>query len=388
MNPTPDMNNYVLAQLQAGLTPEDITGQLRAAGWPDTAIQAAFSAAQQQLAPAPVAIAPEPTPAIDAPATLPSEQQPVQQVQVQLPQPIKRGRLKTGWLLFKQSLRVIKDNPGLSRYVIMSMVWSLGIFAVVVTIAILDATHAQTFFYKAIDSTGKSSYTATLPGLLLLAVSGFMATFATYYYGVALSSHVLSIFRGTPSDYKQHIALARTKLVAIATYALIATVIGYLLRLLEERFKLVGFIISRILGALWTLATSFVLPIIADSDESGPKAIKHSVGLFKATWGETIVSRISLTGLIVLLYVVVGLPLVILLAVVLGSTIGMAGIIIALALYLIGIIVLAVLNTLASNILNVCLYYYAQYKVIPPSFSPELLASVFIEKKKKKNATR
>jgi hypothetical protein len=383
MNPTPDMNNYVLAQLQAGLTPEDITGQLRAAGWPDTAIQAAFSAARQQLIPAPVAMTPEPTPTVDTPVTLPNEPQPVQQVQ-QLPQPIKRGRLKTGWLLFKQSLRVIKDNPGLSRYVIMSMAWSLGIFAVVVTIAIFDATHAQTFFHEAIDSTGKSSYTATLPGLLLLAVSGFLATFATYYYGVALSSHVLAIFRGTPSDYKQHIALARTKLTAIAMYALIATVVGYLLRLLEERFKLVGFIISRILGALWALATSFVLPIIADSNESGPKAIKHSVSLFKANWGETIVSRISLVGLIVLLYVVVGLPLFILLAVVLGSTIGIVGIIITLALYLIGMIVLAVLNTLASNILNVCLYYYAQYKVIPPAFSPELLASVFIEKKKKK----
>jgi hypothetical protein len=270
----------------------------------------------------------------------------------------------------------------------MSMAWSLGIFTAVMVIAIFDATHAQKLFYGTIDSTGSRSYSATLPGFLLLVVSSYMATVATYYYGVALSSHVLAIFRGAPSEYKQHIALARKRFTAIAVYALIATVVGYLLRLLEERFKLVGFIISRILGALWSLATSFVLPIIADSTESGPQSIKHSVSLFKANWGETIVSRISLIGFIVILYVVIGLPLVIFLAIVLGSTIGIVGMIIALAIYLIGAIILAVLNALASNILNVCLYYYAQYKVIPPAFSPELLASVFIEKKKKKNATR
>lgn len=72
------------------------------------------------------------------------------------------------------------------------------------------------------------------------------------------------------------------------------------------------------------------------------------------------------------------------LAILFGTLFGVIGILIALGLYVVGILILTVLGSLASNILNVCLYYYAQYKVIPPAFSPELLASVFIEKKKKK----
>lgn len=377
MNSTNDIHTYVLTQLQAGLTPEDIAGQLRAAGWPEDSIQTAFLSAQQQLSPTPLASSSSPTPTVMSTNI-------EQTQQLQLPAPVKRGRMKTGWLLFKQSLRVIKDNPGLSRYVVMSMVWTLGIFAILIALMIFDATHAQKFFYEAIDSNGEYTYAASVTGLLVMAIAGFLATFATYYYGVALSAHSLAIFRGTPSAYSQNIALARKRLGAIAMYALIATVVGYLLRLLEERFKFIGWIIARLLGALWTLATSFVLPIIADSAESGPQAIKHSVGLFKATWGETIVSRISLTGLIALIYILVGIPLTIIIAIVFATIFGVVGIFIALGLYIIGILILSVLGSLASNILNVCLYYYAQYNVIPPAFSPELLASVFIEKKKKK----
>lgn len=368
-----------MAQLQAGLTPQDIAGQLRGAGWTDELIATAFAAAREQLTPiaTPASVQTTPDPTVSA-----SHEQPAVTAQ-RLPEPIKRGRLKTGWLLFKQSLGVIKTNPGLSRYVVMSMVWSIGIFGVFVAILILDSLNGQLLSVKSVDANGSTSHYATLPGLLIGAVVAFLGTFVTYFYGTALSSHVLAIFRGTTSTYQQHIARAKTRIVAIATYALIATVVGYLLRLLEERFRIVGWIIARILGALWTLATSFVLPIIADSEESGPQSIKHSVGLFKKTWGETIVSRVSLTGLITIVYIFVGIPVTIVLAILLGMLIGPFGVLVALIIYVLGVIVLMTLSSLASNILNVSLYYYAQYGVIPPSFSPELLAGVFIPKKSK-----
>jgi hypothetical protein len=47
-------------------------------------------------------------------------------------------------------------------------------------------------------------------------------------------------------------------------------------------------------------------------------------------------------------------------------------------------VALSILISLATNILNVCLYYYAQYHAVPPAFDPALLASVFVEKKKKR----
>lgn len=376
MNET-ELSRYIFTQLQRGLTPDDITVQLRNASWNEADIANGFTIAQARLAPSPIVD----TPAASDPSTPNTQTEPVA---VQLPAPIQRTRLKTGWLLFKQSLRVIKDNPGLSRYMIMSMLFSFGIIAVLAAVVIVDMMNAQVLFVEGIDTSGDTTIYPTLAGFFVLLVVGYLTTFITYYYATALSSHVLSLFRGTPGSYAQHIAHARKRLSAIAVYALIATLVGTILRAIEERSKFVGLLVSRLLGALWTVATSFVLPIIADSDESGTKAIKHSVGLFKATWGETITSRVALSGLLFIIYFLVAIPLGVILSIILIGVFGIVGIFPVIALFFIGIVVISILDVLASNILNVSLYYYAQYKVIPPAFSPELLASVFINKKRKK----
>ena len=363
------MNSYFSAQLHAGHTPQDITEQLRIAGWSDDQITAAFEQYKSQM-----------TLAASDNAT--SDQEPA--APAQLPTPVKRGKLKTGWLLFKQSLAVIKLNPGLSRYVVMTMLWSIGIFGVFTAVLIFDGMNSNYLITTYIDADGAEGFNPSLLGFVVFGVFGFIGTFTTYFYGAALSSHVLAIFRGKSSTYDQHIARAKTRIPAIAVYALISTVVGYILQLLEERLKFVGWIISRILGALWTLATSFVLPIIADSEESGTQSIKNSVSIFKKTWGETIVSRVSLGGLVGLIYILVAVPVTIGLALGLGSFMGVAGLFIALGVFMLGTIILSVLGSLATGILNVSLYYYAQYGLIPPSFSPELLAGVFVAKKAKK----
>lgn len=381
-----ELSNYIASQLQRGLTSDDIATQLRTAHWPEPDIAAGFAAAFAQMAPAEAPVAtPEAVAATITATPLVAASEPAAQTtQQQLPPPIKRGRMKTGWLLFKQSLRVIKDNPGLSRYMIISMVFSLVIFAILIAVFLIDINGSQYLAYLALDANNELTPAPTLAGLVVLIITGFIGTFITYYYAAALSSHVLGIFRGTPGTYAQHIGVARGRLPAIAVYALIATTVGLILRTLEERFKFVGWIAARLFGALWNLATSFVLPIIADTNESGVSSIKQSVRLFKATWGETITSRVSLGGLIFLIYFLVAIPASVVVALAFGFLFGAVGYIIAASLFFIGIIVLSVLEVLASNILNVSLYYYAQYKVVPPSFSPELLASVFASKKAKK----
>ena len=363
MNST-QLSTYIFQQLQQGLSPADISIQLRNAGWKEADITAGFSAAQ-------AGVIPSPTTAGTAP--------------VQLPPPLAKGRMKIGWLIFKQSIRFISDNPGLVRYIIMSLIFTLIIFGILVGIILVDSHGSQTLFYTTYDNVANNtSYGATVPGFIVLVIFGYVGTFVTYYYGVALASHVLAIFHATPGTYKNHIALARKRLPTIAVYALIATVVGYILRMIEERFKIIGWIISRIIGVLWALATTFVLPIIADTNENAPKSIKHSIALFKSTWGETITGRIALTGFLFVIYFLIGIPVTIALTLGLSALFGVLGVVIAIVIFIIGIIVISTLEVLASNVLNVSLYYYSQYKAIPPSFSPELLASVFVAKKAKK----
>lgn len=377
--------SYIVKQFQAGSTPDDIAGQLRGAGWREEDIQEGFTEARTILQPGPTQQQP---PAAAQPAQEPQDTAHTtaepQSTQAVLPPPIERGKLKTGWLLFKQSLRVLKNYPGLIKYPAISIVLSLLLLLITAGLFIYDvisSTNALTTEYA--TYTGEKRE-ATPAGLAVGLIYYLLTAFVTYFFATALSAHTLSLFRGQNGSNGHFIGVARSKSGAIALYTLIDSTVGFLLRFIAERFRLIGWIVSKILGALWTLATVFVVPIIADTPDNGAAAVKRSFGLFKANWGETIVGRVSMAGLAVLFYLVIFVPLIILLMIILGSTLDAAGILIALGIFILSLIVFATVEVAATNILNTALYYYAQYKIIPPAFEPELLASVFIQKKKKK----
>lgn len=387
------IHNYIVSQLNTGLSPQDIVTQLRQAGWDDTSIQAAFSSVAATLNNAP---SQPTTPTQQTQQTQPTQQvfeqpvaQPVEQPEVvtanpvetmqpstpqTLPAPLKKSRLKLGWLLLKQSLNIIKSSPQLIRYVVLSMVITIALELVFIGLIAADVT----WWHTLVSDTTASNVTFYI-GLYVFMI---LITFVTYFFTVALSANVLSIFRGTPSTFADNIAIARQKLHAIVIYTLIATTVGFILRQIEERFQLLGRIISFFLGALWSLLTTFTLPIIADTDKSGVNAVKESFHLFKANWGQTIVSRVGLGGMAVLFYLLIIIPVTFVLTL-LCAPLGFFGLLIPLSVFVITMIALSIVITMATSILNVCLYYYAKYQAIPPSFDAELLASVFVEKKQK-----
>jgi hypothetical protein len=385
MNNSSPLHDYILTQLNAGLAKQDITVQLQQAGWDAASIQAGFESVGQTLSAAPVQQASTPlsldqqtepenttleeVSSDEASGTASTTIEPQQQT---LPAPLKRGRLKIGWLLFKQSLMIIKHTPGLITYVVLSLLVTLAIELVAGVIIVLDS-----LFWHAITGNNIIFYA-------MVYVVAVILTFVTYFFATALSAHVLASFRGETSTYHDNIALARSKSGAIASYALITTTIGFILRFIEERFQLIGWIISKLLGALWSLATVFTLPVIADTNKSGFTAVKESLHLFKANWGQTIVGRVAVGGLAMLFFILIMIPVFLLISFALFPLIGPFALLLGLALFIIGMVALSILISLATNILNVCLYYYAQYHAVPPAFDPALLASVFVEKKKKR----
>jgi len=361
----PELDSYIRTQIQTGLDANTIAAQLRTAGWAEADIQAGFTNAQQPVSPDPVV----------APASSLETQQ-------QLPPPIQQSKIKTGWQLFKQSLAIIKNNPGLSRYVVMSTVFSIVAFVLLAAVYFFDYMNTQLLVIDVVDEAGEAAVGPTLLGFAGLVAWGVLQTTIGFYYATGLSAHVLSIFRGHATTYSSSMATARQKSGAIFTYALINVVVGYIINFLQ-RIRFVGWIISAILGTVWTLATVFTIPLIADKKISGAAAVKESLLIFKQTWGETIVSRVSLGGLFFLFYFLIAVPVTIALTIGLGMLLGVVGVFIAMGLFILSLVIVSVIQMLATNVLNVALYYYSTYKVIPPSFNGSLLASVYISKKKK-----
>lgn len=366
------LKTYIYQQLQSGLNPDEITSQLRGAGWDEASINSAFQMVQSNIVPTPPSV-----PHVTTNTTANITQ--TQILQHYEPLGKKRGRLKTAWLLLKQSVKILKSNKQLLRYSFMS-----GLLSTLITIifALIFVLGGDALYYKELDIFGDEDVYPTNLGLIVGFVYYIIVFFTVFIYNAGLAAHVLDIFRGKSLGYSDYMKRAWGKAKTLFVYSVITAVVGVILRALE-RNRLLGFVVSKILGLLWAFANLFTIPIIVENDIGAIKAIKRSMQLFKSRWGENIAARIGFSGIALLIYLLIMIPIAVLLFIV-GAAFGGAGIIVAFGLVLLSVIAFAIIETAASQVLSVALYYYAQYQQVPANFTPELLNAALIPKKKRR----
>src|SRR5207302_2509142 len=121
-------------------------------------------------------------------------------------------------------------------------------------------------------------------------------------------------------------------------WALLAATVGIILRIVEGRLSWLGRLIVRLVGAAWSLAAYFVVPVLAFEDLGPVDALKRSAHLFRENWGENLTGGFSFGYICGLL----ALPGVILWFVAAG-VLGAAG------MFLGGVLVVALLLELALD---------------------------------------
>jgi len=119
--------------------------------------------------------------------------------------------------------------------------------------------------------------------------------FVMVFFNVALVGVANSRLMGGTWTFRDGIELAWERKGAILQWALVAATVGVVLRTLEERLGLIGRLIMRIIGIVWTLACYFVVPVLAFEDLTPVEAVKRSSKLFRDTWGEKVVGGFSLS---------------------------------------------------------------------------------------------
>jgi hypothetical protein len=77
-------------------------------------------------------------------------------------------------------------------------------------------------------------------------------------------------------------------------WAVVAATVGIVLRAIQERAGFVGRIVVSFLGAAWSLATFFVVPVLVLEEQSIGDSFSRSCSVFKRTWGETAVGSASI----------------------------------------------------------------------------------------------
>jgi hypothetical protein len=283
------------------------------------------------------------------------------------------GSIERSWNLAKESLGVIRKDPELMIFPIVSFIAGVVVAGVLGTLA---------FFT---DSFGGDSTVSPL-GIIFIFLFYFVTYFVTIYFQVALVASVKLRLSGGNPTLGYGIGEANKRLGAIASWAVIAAIVGLILRLLEgaaRRNRGIGSIVAQIaiglVGMAWSLATFFVIPVIAYEGVGGFEAIKRSAGVIKRRWGEAVVGQagigLIMFGLALLVGGVFGIIGVLLLTG--GGTVGTVIGIAFISVAVLGVLSIVVLAATLQSVYTTALYEYATKGQAPTIFSQNALDSAF-----------
>jgi hypothetical protein len=245
----------------------------------------------------------------------------------------------------------------------------------------LSVEHWQTLGEKYFHRTSgvgahQLSYSPLAIGYLvfLYFVSMFVATF----FNVAFYNEILAALNGEAVSLSRGLQFACSRWKAILMWTLFAGVIGLIIKVIEQRFELVGRIIARLIGVAWSIASVFVIPIIVrDESTVNPLVmLKKSAGTLKNAWGEGLIGYIGLGAVNTI--VMIGSILML----------GFAGFVSAklhnfwlfglVAVgWLVSIVIWSYLMNVASLVYKGALYLYAAEGVIHEPYDQQMLDSAW-----------
>jgi hypothetical protein len=276
------------------------------------------------------------------------------------------GRIASGWALTKQSWAVLKNDRSLVIFPILST-----IFAVIAVAAIMVPTAFITGTYV----NGTLEQNNPMYGVAAIAAI-YVSTFVTIFFNVALAACAARSLRGEDTKVGEGLSAAMRRIGPIIGWTLVAGTVGLVLRILEERFPIAGRIAVWIAGAAWTVATFFVIPVIALEGTGPVRSLKRSVAVVRAKWGEGATGQVAIsavTGLIVFGVVLVGGAGVYAL-----FSVGLTPVAIVVgAIAVSAVIVVAIISSALNSIFRVAVYQYAATGQAPASFDSGLVQSAF-----------
>lgn len=265
-------------------------------------------------------------------------------------------RLKIALVLMKDSLLVIKHNPRLTLFPIVS-----GIAGIVFLAVFLGMT------FGALAVTPDDLLGPTL--LVGLALVYLGTTFISVFFTAALVHQTRAVLDGAEPSLHSGMAGAWEVRWSLFAWAAISATVGIIINAIEDSNSPVGQALGAIFGIAWTLMTFFIIPAIVFERPSVSGMFKQSASTFRETWGET---PVSIVGVGILSFVA-ALPFAGPGYLLLTSGFVLVGV----ALIAIGVVFGAILSHTFKGVIKTSLYLYATEGTLPDEFDdvdPDSLA--------------
>ena len=208
-------------------------------------------------------------------------------------------RLSNGWTLAMNSFKVLKENKQLIIFPILSgisLVLVMGSF-ILVFLGINGWPD---------DSVEGSS--SNLTYYLYMFFFYLVNYFVVVFFNMALIHCTRLYFRGEEVSVNAGLRFSLSRIGTIFSWSVFAATVGTILRIIQEETGLIGRIITGLLGIVWSIATFFVVPIIAYENLGPIAAFKRSVQLMKQKWGESLGATFSFGLIQFLAMIILAIP--------------------------------------------------------------------------------
>jgi hypothetical protein len=268
------------------------------------------------------------------------------------------GRIGVGLSMAKSSWRVLREEPKLLVFPLISALASLTLtLALVVPIVVKGNGH----------ELPDTIYPAAV-------VAFYAITFIGTYFGVAFAAVVDERLQGRPVSVARGFDVATARLGAIGWWTFIAGTVGLLIRAIRALpgvGELAESAISAVLGFAWGATTFFVIPILATERRSAKDSIVRSAAVIKERWGEGAVGFVSITAVFFLLTIPVILAFVV---IALAAAKSAPAVVVLAALMLVLVLIgLALAQTALQQIFRIVVYRHASGQPVPGQFDTHAL---------------
>jgi Family of unknown function (DUF6159) len=277
------------------------------------------------------------------------------------------GRGPRGWRIAKASATVLKRHPSLLLFPAIA-----GAALVAVTASIGLSVHIG-----AGRGVGQHlSDGARAAAAIAIGFAWYYACiFTVVFCNAALISCAMQYMANEPTSVRAGLAAAGRRLPQILGWALIVTIVGTLLNVLnvflKDKLGLIGTLIGGVADTAWAVLTYFVVPALVVEKVSPFKAVSRSSTILRQTWGESLSGAAGL-GLIqaLLLLPAIGLGV--------GAMKTHGGDAVALgAIAAVYALTLTVVFATLGAIFRAGVYIYATSRSVPTGFDPGVVQTAF-----------
>lgn len=276
-------------------------------------------------------------------------------------------RIANGWELAKESFRILRLDKELLVFPLVSGISCLLVLASF-ALPLWNSPYASVIFEEGQIPDDPVAY-------LVLFTFYLVNYFVIVFFNSGLVACAIIRFKGGDPTVGDGFRAAMNRLPQIFAWALVSATVGVILRVIESRSERAGQFAAALMGAAWSLATYFVVPVLV-VEQAGPiEATKRSLSIIRRTWGESLSANFSIGVIFFLLSLVGFVPLVfgiILLGngqMIVGGLLLLTGVL--------SLIAISLVSSAMNSILIAGLYLFAAEGNVPHSFDNNLLRNAF-----------